>query len=135
MILTDWTDHPQRLWETMENTLSSGAEFVIHVGPEPKLIPTMFDRLSSRVMKQLKSHHLDRLGSSVIPSIGRNHWLTRKLPTNAVLLRAPYLHHIILEDWLLTQEFPRTASVHIAEPAPAVEMVSSNGTRPLTTLL
>jgi [acyl-carrier-protein] S-malonyltransferase len=128
VILTDWTDHPQRLWETMENTLSSGAEFVIHVGPEPKLIPTMFDRLSSRVMKQLKSHHLDRLGSSVIPSIGRNHWLTRKLPTNAVLLRAPYLHHIILEDWLLTQEFPRTASVHIAEPAPAVEMVSSNGT-------
>ena len=89
MILTDWTDHPQRLWETMENTLSSGVEFVIHVGPEPKLIPTMFDRLSSRVMKQLKSRHLDRLGSSVIPSIGRNHWLTRKLPTNAVLLRAP----------------------------------------------
>ncbi len=71
----------------------------------------------------------------MIPSIGRNHWLTRKLPTNAVLLRAPYLHHIILEDWLLTQEFPRTASVHLAEPAPAVEMVSSEWNCPLTTLL
>jgi len=128
VILTDWTDHPQRLWETMENTLSSGVEFVIHVGPEPKLIPTMFDRLSSRVMKQLKSRHLDRLGSSVIPSIGRNHWLTRKLPTNAVLLRAPYLHHIILEDWLLTHEFPRSASVHFAEPASVGELVSRNGT-------
>jgi len=128
VILTDWTDHPQRLWETMENTLSSGVEFVIHVGPEPKLIPTMFDRLSSRVMKQLKSRHLDRLGSSVIPSIGRNHWLTRKLPTNAVLLRAPYLHHIILEDWLLTQEFPRGARVHIAEPAPLTELAQANGT-------
>jgi len=128
VILTDWTDHPQRLWETMENTLASGVEFVIHVGPEPKLVPTMFDRLSSRVMKQLKSRHLDRLGSSVIPSIGRNHWLTRKLPANAVLLRAPYLHHIILEDWLLAHEFPRSASVHISEPAPVGELVSRNGT-------
>jgi len=127
VILTDWTDHPQRLWETMENTLASGVEFVIHVGPEPKLIPTMFDRLSSRVMKQLKSRHLDRLGSSVIPSIGRNHWLTRKLPTNAVLLRAPYVHHIILEDWLLAQEFPRKASVLLAEPQPLTELTSTNG--------
>jgi [acyl-carrier-protein] S-malonyltransferase len=127
VILTDWTDHPQRLWETMENTLSSGVEFVIHVGPEPKLIPTMFDRLSSRIMKQLKSRHLDRLGSSVIPSIGRNHWLTRNLPTNAVLLRAPYIHHIVLEDWLLTHEFPRVTSVRLAESAHAVESASRNG--------
>jgi len=87
----------------------------------------MFDRLSSRVMKQLKSRHLDRLGSSVIPSIGRNHWLTRKLPTNAVLLRAPYVHHIILEDWLLAQEFPRKASVLLAEPQPLTELTSTNG--------
>ena len=55
-------------------------------------------------MKQLKMRHLDRLGSSVIPSISRNSWLTRKLPANAVLLRAPFLNHIILEDWLLAQE-------------------------------
>ena len=44
-ILADWTDHPQRLWDVMENTLASGAELVIHVGPEPKLFPTGFDRL------------------------------------------------------------------------------------------
>ena len=81
-----------------------GAEIVIHVGPEPKLFPTGFDRLSNRIMKQLKMRHLDRLGSSVIPSISRNSWLTRKLPANAVLLRAPFLNHIILEDWLLAQE-------------------------------
>ena len=60
--------------------------------------------LSHRIMKQLKMRHLDRLGSSVIPSISRNSWLTRKLPANAVLLRAPFLNHIILEDWLLAQE-------------------------------
>jgi [acyl-carrier-protein] S-malonyltransferase len=102
-ILSDWTDHPQRLWDAMEHTLASGAELVLHVGPEPKLLTTCFDRLSHRIMKQLKMRHLDRLGSTVIPSIGRNGWLTRKLPANAVLLRAPFLHHLVLEDWLLAQ--------------------------------
>ena len=55
-------------------------------------------------MKQLKMRHLDRLGSRVMPSISRNDWLTRKLPLNAVLFRAPFLNHLILEDWLLAQE-------------------------------
>ena len=55
----------------MEHTLASGAELVIHVGPEPKLIPTCFERLSHKIMKQLKMRHLDRLGASVIPSISR----------------------------------------------------------------
>jgi len=103
-ILADWTDHPQRVWDVMESTLASGAELVIHVGPEPKLFPTGFERLSQRIMKQLKMRHLDRLGSSVIPSLSRSGWLNRRLPTNAVLLRAPFLNHIILEDWLLAQE-------------------------------
>jgi [acyl-carrier-protein] S-malonyltransferase len=103
-ILADWTDHPQRIWDAMEHTLASGAELVIHVGPEPKLLTTCFDRLSHKIMKQLKMRHLDRLGSSVIPSIGKNGWLTRKLPANAVLLRAPFLHHLVLEDWLLAQD-------------------------------
>jgi [acyl-carrier-protein] S-malonyltransferase len=103
-ILADWTDHPQRIWDVMENTMASGAELVIHVGPEPKLFPTGFERLSNRIMKQLKMRHLDRLGSSVIPSLSRRGWLNRKLPANAVLLRAPFMNHIILEDWLLAQE-------------------------------
>jgi [acyl-carrier-protein] S-malonyltransferase len=103
-ILADWTDHPQRLWDAMEHTLASGSELVIHVGPEPKLLTTCFDRLSHKIMKQLKMRHLDRLGSSVIPSISKNGWLTRKLPANAVLLRAPFLHHLVLEDWLLAQD-------------------------------
>jgi [acyl-carrier-protein] S-malonyltransferase len=103
-ILADWTDHPQRIWDAIEHTLASGAELVIHVGPEPKLLTTCFDRLSHKIMKQLKMRHLDRLGSSVIPSIGKNGWLTRKLPANAVLLRAPFLQHLVLEDWLLAQD-------------------------------
>jgi [acyl-carrier-protein] S-malonyltransferase len=103
-ILADWTDHAQRLWDVMENTLATGVELVIHVGPEPKLIPTCFDRLGHRIMKQLRTRHLERLGSSVIPSIGRSRWLARTLPANAVLLRAPFVNHMILEDWLLSQQ-------------------------------
>jgi [acyl-carrier-protein] S-malonyltransferase len=103
-ILTEWTDHPQRLWDAIEHTLASGADLVLHVGPEPKLIPSAFERLSGKVMKQLKSRHLDSLGRRVLPSISRNHWLARKLPLNAVLFRAPFVNHLILEDWLLAQE-------------------------------
>jgi [acyl-carrier-protein] S-malonyltransferase len=104
MILADWTDHPQRLWDVMENTLASGVEHVIHVGPEPKLIPTAFEKLSGRIMKKLKRRHLDRLGSSLIPNIHVSGWLSRRLPESAVLLRAPFVSHIILEDWLIAQE-------------------------------
>ena len=103
-ILTEWTDHPQRLWDAMEHTLASGADLVLHVGPEPKLIPSAFERLSGKVMKQLKSRHLDSLGRRVLPSISRNHWLARKLPLNAVVFRAPFVNHLILEDWLLAQD-------------------------------
>jgi [acyl-carrier-protein] S-malonyltransferase len=103
-ILTQWTDHPQRLWDVIEHTLASGTELVIHVGPEPKLIPTTFERLSGRIMKQLKNRHLDRLGRRVLPSISRSHWLARTLPLNAVLFRAPFVNHLILEDWLLAQK-------------------------------
>ena len=61
-------DRSSPVRDAMEHTLASGAELVIHVGPEPKLLTTCFDRLSHKIMKQLKMRHLDRLGSSVIPS-------------------------------------------------------------------
>ncbi len=103
-ILADWTDHPQRLWEAMKHTLSSGVELVIHVGPEPRLLPAGFERLSDRIKKQMRRRHLDRLGNSLFPSISRNRWLNRSLPGGAVLLRAPFVDHLVLEDWLLAQD-------------------------------
>jgi len=103
-ILANWTDHPQRLWDMVETTLHADVELVIHTGPEPKLFSSTFERLSHRVVKQLRHSHLEGLTSSVIPSISRQAWLLRSLPDSAVLLRAPYLGHMILEDWLLAQE-------------------------------
>jgi [acyl-carrier-protein] S-malonyltransferase len=102
-ILADWTDHPQRLWEAMRYTLASGVEMVIHVGPEPRLFPTGFERLSDKIRKQMRRRHLDRLGSSLFPTISRNRWLNRSLPGSAALWRAPFLKHLVLEDWLLAQ--------------------------------
>jgi hypothetical protein len=36
--------------------------------------------------------------------LARRAWLTPILSSRAVLLRAPYVAQIILEDWLLEQE-------------------------------
>jgi [acyl-carrier-protein] S-malonyltransferase len=102
-ILADWTDHPQRLWEVMKHTLASGVEMVIHAGPEPRLFPTGFERLGDKIKKQMRRRHLDRLGNSLFPSISRNRWLNRSLPGTAALWRAPFLNHLVLEDWLLAQ--------------------------------
>jgi len=104
-ILADWTDHPQRLWEVMRHTLTSGVELVVHVGPEPRLFLTGFERLSDRILKQMRRRHLGRLGHSLFPSISRNPWLNRSLPAKAALLRAPFVDHLLLEDWLLAQDF------------------------------
>ena len=76
-VLIDWTDHPQRLWEAIDGTLKKGFELAVHVGPRPNPIPVTFNRL------------------------GNNAWLSRLRPSNAVLLRKPFLDHVILEDWLL----------------------------------
>jgi [acyl-carrier-protein] S-malonyltransferase len=125
-ILTEWTDHPQRLWDAIEHTLASGAELVIHVGPEPKLIPMAFERLSGKVMKQLKSRHLDSLGRRVLPSISRHHWLTRRLPHNAVVIRAPFVNQLILEDWLLAQEWPEAGVIIGGQAVPEPEPTAHN---------
>ena len=103
-ILADWTDHPQRLWEAMKHTLASGVEVVIHVGPEPRLFPSGFERLSDKIRKLMRRRHLDRLGNSLFPTISRNRWLNRSLPGKAALWRAPFLDHLVLEDWLLMQK-------------------------------
>ena len=48
-ILSNWTDHPQRLWDVIDETLAAGVESVIHVGPAPSLIAATFARLENNV--------------------------------------------------------------------------------------
>jgi [acyl-carrier-protein] S-malonyltransferase len=52
---------------------------------------------------------MQMLGRGVASGLSRNAWLSRLLPSRTSLLRAPFLNHVILEDWLLEQPLPSVA--------------------------
>jgi [acyl-carrier-protein] S-malonyltransferase len=103
-LLNRWIDHPQRLWDAVYETLASGVETVIHVGPDPNLIPATFQRLTENVKAQLAGRTFNSFGLRAISQAVRRPWLSAILPSRMALLRAPMLEHIILENWLLQQE-------------------------------
>jgi len=96
-LLHRWVDHPQRLWDAVYATLSNGVPAVIHIGPGPNIIPATFKRLKDNVVAQLA----DSLSLRALSAAAKRTWLARLLPERAALLRAPYVEHVILEDWLL----------------------------------
>lgn len=98
-----WLDHPQRLWDAVYATLAAGHEVVVHVGPQPNLVPATFRRLSDNVEAQLKGRSWNSLGLRAVSTIWRP-WLSRWLSKKSALLRAPYLIHVNLEDWLLDNQ-------------------------------
>jgi [acyl-carrier-protein] S-malonyltransferase len=97
-LLCRWIDHPQRLWDGIYETLASGVSTVLHVGPAPNIVPATFERLRANVISQTQESRSLRALSAAV----RRLWLRRLLPQRAALLRAPFIEHIILEDWLLT---------------------------------
>jgi [acyl-carrier-protein] S-malonyltransferase len=103
-ILMRWIDHPQRLWDAISETLSLGIETVVHVGPEPNLVPATFKRLADNVTTQLTAKSWESVGLRAVSRVARRPWLAKILPTRSALLRAPYVKHIVLEDWLLEQQ-------------------------------
>lgn len=96
-ILHQWVDHPQRLWDAIYETLAMGITTVIHVGPEPNLIPATFRRLADNVAQQARNS----VGLRALSAAANRPWLQRLLPHRASLFRAPNVRQIILEDWLL----------------------------------
>jgi [acyl-carrier-protein] S-malonyltransferase len=96
-LLHRWVDHPQRLWDAIYATLANGIPAVIHIGPGPNIVPATFKRLKDNVVAQLA----DSLSLRALSQAAKRTWLARLLPERAALLRAPYVEHIILEDWLL----------------------------------
>ena len=105
-ILYRWMDHPQRVWDVVDQTLADGVETIIHVGPEPNIIPATFTRLSNNVAAQLSGRSLTSLGLRAVSRLvqRRRPWLTNLISSDATLFRAPFVEHIKLEDWLLEQE-------------------------------
>lgn len=105
-ILVDWVDHPQRVWDVVDKTLAAGVERVVHVGPQPNILPGTFNRLSNNVTLQLSGRSLGSLGRRAMSRIVRRHrpWLSNLLSARTTLLRAPFVEQIVLEDWLLEQD-------------------------------
>jgi [acyl-carrier-protein] S-malonyltransferase len=126
-ILVQWIDHPQRLWDAVYETLSSGIETVIHVGPAPNLIPATFQRLRDNVQAQLTGNSLNSLGLRAMARAVRRPWLTAVLPSRTALLRAPMVEQIILEDWLLEQKLPNKVQVAMPVENPAAVQGETTG--------
>ncbi len=105
-LLTRWIDHPQRLWDAVYETLSLGIELVVHVGPEPNLVPATFTRLAENVKSQLGTRSWTGMGLRAVSRAVRRPWLAKLLPQRSALLRAPLVEQIVLEDWLLSQPPP-----------------------------
>jgi [acyl-carrier-protein] S-malonyltransferase len=103
-LLHRWVDQPQRLWDIVYRVLADGVETVLHVGPNPNLMPATFRRLSSNILTQTNGRSFGSIGRRTMSRLVRRPWLTRLLPSSAVLLRAPFVNQIILEDWLLENE-------------------------------
>ena len=105
-LLVRWVDHPQRLWDVIDKTLAAGVETIIHVGPEPNIIPATFNRLCNNVSAQLSDRSLSGLGLRAMSHIvwRPRPWLTGLISSDATLLRAPFVEQIVLEDWLLQQQ-------------------------------
>ena len=99
-VLYRWLDHPQLLWEAVFATLTAGVGTIIHVGPEPNLIPATFRRIAENVEQQLQGGSPRSMGLRAVAAIWRP-WIGKWLSSKSALLRAPYIEHVILEDWLL----------------------------------
>jgi [acyl-carrier-protein] S-malonyltransferase len=102
-ILNRWIDEPQRLWDAIYELLAGGIEVLIHVGPDPNLLPATFKRISDNVTHELSGRSLKKLGMRAVSNMVTRPWLAKLLSARAALLRAPFVVHVILEDWLLAQ--------------------------------
>lgn len=100
-VLRRWVDSPQRLWDIVERTLASDVRLLIHVGPEPNVIPATFRRLADNVLQQTLAWSLSGVGLRAVQRMAGSTWLAPLLPKSGCLLRAPRLEHVMLEDWLL----------------------------------
>lgn len=98
-ILQDWTDHPQLLWDVVYEVLRSGVDTVVHVGPEPNIMPATLTRLKDNVEAETKA----RIGMRALTAVVDHPWIKRLLPERTALLRAPAITQIVLEDWLLAR--------------------------------
>ena len=96
-MLRRWVDHPQRLWDAVKTILGDSVKHVLHIGPQPNILPATLKRLSDNVTLQLEAS----VGKRALAAVARRPWLAALLPEETALLRAPQITQTTLEDWLL----------------------------------
>ena len=96
-LICQWVDKPQNLWNAVYHTLRSGTETIIHIGPEPNIVPATYSRLAENVDAQIKASISTRTLSTLV----YRPWLEALIGERAYLLRAPSIKQVNLEDWLL----------------------------------
>ncbi|WDI42010.1 hypothetical protein [Bremerella sp. P1] len=96
-LICQWVDKPQHLWQAVYHTLSSGTESLIHLGPEPNIVPATYSRLAENVAAQVKASISTRALSTLV----YRPWLNALIGERAYLLRAPTIKQTNLEDWLI----------------------------------
>jgi len=92
-----WIDHPQLLWEVVFETLKMNIETIVHVGPEPNIIPATYSRLRDNVEAETNGSIRMRALTAVV----QHPWIKPMLTNRTALLRAPLIEQVVLEDWLL----------------------------------
>ncbi len=99
-ILHQWIDHPQLLWDAVYETLTDDIDTIIHVGPEPNIIPATYTRLRDNV----ETETYGIVGMKAFTAVVHHPWIRPLLRHRTALLRAPLIEHVILEDWLLAND-------------------------------
>ncbi len=104
-LMNRWVDHPQRMWDAINELLTLGIDLMLHVGPEPNLIPATFKRISENVNAQVNRWSFkSSIGRRAVLGIVRRPWLAKVLTSRAAILRTPFVAHVVVEDWLLAQD-------------------------------
>ena len=92
-----WVDHPQLLWDVVFETLKMDVETIVHVGPEPNIVPATYSRLRDNVEAETNGSIRMRALTAVV----QHPWIKSMLSSRTALLRAPLIEQVVLEDWLL----------------------------------
>ncbi len=100
-LLRDWSDQPQRLWDVVGQIFARDINTLVHIGPEPNVIPATFRRLADNVRQSTGDWSFESLGIRAVQKMAQRPWLASLLPKQTNLLRAPKIRHIVLENWLL----------------------------------
>ncbi|MBB03524.1 MAG: hypothetical protein CMJ47_12820 [Planctomyces sp.] len=121
-LMTDWVDHPQLLWDCVHAMLCMGIDQVIHLGPEPNILPATLTRLADNVQSQLDKPSWYSYGLRTFSRLTADRrWLANLISRDAALLRAPFVKQVILEDWLVESpdatEAERAKAEKTTEPA------------------